>query len=263
MKCRILAISFIALVTGCGRSFSTNQANSGFEQTDLQNLPSGPVSGPEQVPTTFELPEVTDTSVSSPGADVTALPEPTVTPTASAPKIIPITPKGLPLTPAKEAPKAKPGNIFTKTWDLILNAQKTIELEARSIGTACNKYVARVLELSGFPKGYFTANDFDSYAKKNISHYKVVDFARDGNGSEEARLKQHIWSYPEKTPFVMQWSRIGGYGHIAIVERIGENLIIYQASLNQYVARKDQTTVHILLNGYNRRVLSVYSELNP
>ena len=147
--------------------------------------------------------------------------------------------------------------------ELVSNAQKIMDKEGRRIGTACNKFVLRVLEVTGFKNESFIANDFDDYAKKNFSHYKVVHFERQALGDEVARLQKHLWSYPERTPFIMQWSRSGAHGHIAIVERIGEKLIIFQASLNQYTARKDQTTVNTLLSGYNRRVLSVYSELTP
>ncbi len=148
-----------------------------------------------------------------------------------------------------------------KASSIIANAQKVMDTEGRSLGTACNRYVQRVLNVSGFPKGHFLANDFDLYAKKFIRSYQVENFTRNESGSEQERLKKHLWSFPERTPFIMQWSRAGVYGHIAIVERIGENLVIYQASLNRYTARKDQTTINTLLNGYNRRVLSVYSGL--
>lgn len=150
-----------------------------------------------------------------------------------------------------------------KPSEIIKNAQRIMEKEGKKIGTACNLYVRRVLEVSGFNEGFFMANDFNLYAKKSIPHYKAVEFKRDVNGSEKERLKKHLWSYPERTPFIMQWKTSGPHGHIAIVERIGEKLIIFQASLGHYTARKDQTTIERLLTGYNRRILIVYSEMTP
>ena len=150
-----------------------------------------------------------------------------------------------------------------KPSDLIRNAQRIMEKEGKKIGTACNLYIQRVLEVSGFNEGFFMANDFDVYAKKNIPHYKTVEFKRDPNGADKERLQKHIWSYPERTPFILQWKSSGAHGHIALLERIGEKLIIYQASLGHFTERKDQTTINILLSGYNRRNLNVYTEMNP
>ena len=66
-------------------------------------------------------------------------------------------------------------------------------------------------------------------AAKNLKHARVELFKGDmGLASEQARLKQHIWSYPERTPFILQWERTGPHGHVAIVERIGESLFIFQ-----------------------------------
>ena len=144
---------------------------------------------------------------------------------------------------------------------LIYFAQKILETEGKKLGTACNLYVHRVLQVAGFHYEVFMANDFDVYAKRYFKSYKVEDFNRDTSNAEENRLKKHLWSYPERTPFIMQWSRAGVHGHIAFVERIGEKLVIYQSSLGTKTPRKDQTTVDILLNGYNRRQLSVYSEM--
>lgn len=147
--------------------------------------------------------------------------------------------------------------------ELIKNAQKIMEKEGKKIGTACNLYVRRVLEVTGYAAGFFMANDFDVYAKKNIPHYKSIEFKRDPNGSDKERLQKHIWSYPERTPFILQWKSPRAHGHIALMERIGDKLIIYQASLGRFTARKDQTSITILLSGYNRRTLTVFSEMTP
>ncbi len=143
---------------------------------------------------------------------------------------------------------------------LIKNAEWIMLHEGRRIGTACNRFIQRVLEYSGFLRSDFMANDFDLYAQKYFKFYKSVDFNNDLAGSDIGRLHNYLWSYPERTPFIMQWSRSGMHGHIAIVERIADHLIIYQANLNKYTARKDQTTVQSLLSGFNRRTLTVYSE---
>lgn len=145
---------------------------------------------------------------------------------------------------------------FIKTADWVMTH------EGKRIGTPCNLYVMRVLVVAGFPQDFFLANDFDHYAKKYFKHAQVTEFKNDHSGSDIARLKQHLWSFPERTPFIFQWSGIGMHGHIAIVERIHDQLIIYQANLHRYTARKDQTTVQNLLNGFNRRVLTVYANFN-
>jgi len=139
----------------------------------------------------------------------------------------------------------------------IKNAEWVMVKEGKRIGTACNFYLGRVLEVSGFSGENFRANDFDIYAKRNFAAYTAVDFKNED--SEKLRLKKYIWNYPERTPFILQWSRTGFYGHVAILERMGDKLIIYQASLGQHTARRDQTSVDILLNGFNRRTLTVYS----
>lgn len=148
--------------------------------------------------------------------------------------------------------------------NIIFNAQKVMETEGQKVGTACNIYLHRVLQKSGFANVVYLATNFDIYATKYFSHFKSVNFGHDGgNQSDVNTLKRHLWSYPERTPFITQWSRSGANGHIALVERIGEKLVIYQASLGKYLPRKDQTTPDILLNGYNRRQLTVYSEMTP
>lgn len=249
MKWGLLAISFILSLTGCNPTFSSINQNQSGVISDGSELPfPNELTDLNPLPQTFEIPdENQDKPLPTQPPELTINPEVTDIPAAPAPI-------------EKPKPQAQPG---PKSSSLLESARLAIKNEARAIGTACNKYVMRVLELSGFAKGNFTANTFDDYAKKSISHYKVLDFKLSVGVSEIERLRRHLWSYPENTPFIMQWSRNSGYGHIAVLERSGDHLIIYQASLRQHIARKDQTTVQILLNGYNRRVLSVYSELAP
>lgn len=136
-----------------------------------------------------------------------------------------------------------------------------VQNEAKKIGTPCNFYVSRVLELSGFSDDGFLANDFDIYARKNFSSYKEEKFAIINVTSERMRLKRYLWSYPSRTPFIIQWERAAPKpGHIAIVERIGEQLVIYQASLNRHIARREQTTIDRLLSTSRGARMTVYSE---
>lgn len=136
-----------------------------------------------------------------------------------------------------------------------------VQNEARKIGTPCNFYVSRVLVLTGFSKDSFRANDFDLYARKNFSSYKNEIFNTTNLESERARLKRHIWSYPQRTPFIIQWERSAPQpGHIAIVERIGDQLVVYQASLNRHIARREQTTIDRLLSHARKARMTVYSE---
>ncbi len=117
--------------------------------------------------------------------------------------------------------------------------------------------------MSGFANEGFIANDFDNYAAKNFSHVRAVKFQIDNNGDSLNRLKIHIWSYPERTPFIMQWSRSGGHGHVALLERIQDKLVIYQASLNSQYPNKRQTLLKALINKNGREHLTVYSEMSP
>lgn len=136
-----------------------------------------------------------------------------------------------------------------------------VQNEARKIGTPCNFYVSRVLVLTGFSKDSFLANDFDIYARKHFSSYKNEIFNTSNLESERARLKRHIWSYPQRTPFIIQWERSAPQpGHIAIVERIGDQLVVYQASLNRHIARREQTTIDRLLSHARKARMTVYSE---
>jgi hypothetical protein len=142
----------------------------------------------------------------------------------------------------------------------IQTAYNVMVKEGKSIGTACNLYLQRVLISSGFQKGDFVANDFDIYAKKYFKSYKSEDFKIDSTRSDKIDLKKYLWSYNDRTPFILQWTRPGNYGHVAIMERIGENLIIYQASINNHTARREQTTINQLLSSKHRASLTVYSE---
>lgn len=121
--------------------------------------------------------------------------------------------------------------------------------------------IGLVLELSGYSDDGFLANDFDIYAKNHFSSYKNEQFNTTNIESERARLKRHIWSYPARTPFIFQWERAKPKpGHIAIVERIGDQLVVYQASLNRHIARREQTSIDRLLSHARSARMTVYSE---
>lgn len=225
---------------------------------------SSNTSGVDSIPQTFENPVGLPENPKSPGNEAPGRPN----------KVIPETIRTAPqiINPSINSPQKDEQKKNTESKDseksplkypqassFIKNAEWVMTHEGKKIGTPCNLYLLRVLVVSGFPQDFFLANDFDHYAKKYFKHAQVSEFKNDHSGSDIARLKQHLWSFPERTPFILQWAGVGMHGHIAIVERIQDQLIIYQANLNRYTARKDQTTVQNLLNGFNRRVLTVYT----
>ncbi len=164
--------------------------------------------------------------------------------------------------PAEISKPNPPVNSNTKkeASKFIQTAFDVMKKEGVSLGTPCNFYLMRVLMRAGFKNEGFRANDFDVYAKKNFKFYKAEDFKIDSTKSDADELKKYLWSYDERTPFILQWTRPGNFGHVAILERIGENLIIYQASIGNHTARRDLTTIEKLLSSKHRASLTVYSE---
>jgi len=135
-----------------------------------------------------------------------------------------------------------------------------IKNESRKVGTACNFYVSRVLEIAGYSVDSFTANDFDIYARRNFSSVEGLSFDTNNVTPERQRLRRYIWSYAERTPFILNWERTGGkHGHIAILERIGDQLVIFQASMNQHLPLRQQTTIENILSYSKKAKLTVYS----
>lgn len=222
-------------------------------------LPQGPAL-PE--PTRPVLPKPTEVKI-----EETPAPQKPSRPVAVKPPIQPQKPTrpSEPTQPSKPTtPKPTPQPQAAKVSRFIQVAYWVVQNEAKKLGTACNFYVSRVLELSGFSDDSFMANDFDVYAKKNFSHYRLETFDTARKKSEEISLRRYLWSYPERTPFIIQWERgRGRHGHVAIVERIGEQLIIYQASMNKHIPRRDQTTVELLLSKVQQGNMHVYSEFQP
>jgi len=140
-------------------------------------------------------------------------------------------------------------------------AQWVINNEARKLGTACNFYVSRVLEIAGYSDDSFIANDFDLYAQRNFVSYDSKSFDSNLEDVERPRLRNHIWSYPERTPFIINWERSGGqHGHIAILERIGDQLVIFQANMNKHLPKRQQTTIENIVNYSRRAKITVYAK---
>ncbi len=146
----------------------------------------------------------------------------------------------------------------------IQNAFWVIKNEAKKLGTPCNFFVARVLKLSGFSDDPFLANDFDQYANKNFSFFNVKTFSTQSVAQEKFKLQEYLHSFPDRTSFIIQWEQKRGQaGHIAIVEKIADQLVIYQASFNKFIPRRDQTTSEIILSTSQRAILRVYSDFQP
>lgn len=168
-----------------------------------------------------------------------------------------------PKSPDKpDEPVKKVNANSSRAAKVIAAANWVVTHEARKLGTPCNFYVSRVLVLTGYSKDRFRANDFDIYARKNFASANVERFTAANLESERLRLKRHIWSFPSRTPFILQWERSGKPGHIAIVERVGDKLVIYQSSLNRFIPRKEQTSISDLL-GRGRSKLTIYADFTP
>lgn len=212
-------------------------------------VPPPPTGTPQPVPSTDANPVI-----ASPDELDAQLPTP---PVVTKPET-----QTKPAAPVKPTTPAAPSAAGTaEASRFIKTAFWVVQNEARKIGTPCNFYVSRVLELSGYSDDGFLANDFDIYARNHFSNYKNEIFNTANLKSEQARLKRHIWSYPQRTPFIIQWERTKPKpGHIAIVERIGEQLVVYQASLNRHIARREQTSIDRLLNHARSARMTVYSE---
>lgn len=239
------------------------------ENEDFSNLPREVNNPPPQPQQSIPATEPATTPTTQPSTTIpptTAAQNPPTTGTPATPAKPPVISQNPrrarpPLTRPPLTHQSQIGTPEAST--IIKNAQKVMVEEGKKIGPACNFYVQRVLQVSGFPKGSYLAADFDLYAEKNFKYYRAKNFLKTSAQNDTEKLRKYIWNYPERTPFILQWSRAKVTGHIAIMERIGDQLIIYQASLNKYTARKSLTTVDSLLRDYNRRVLTVYSEMTP
>lgn len=226
----IILISFI--FSGCNEALRSNMAATGINA----------------VPNTFENPEA-DEALENAQTEQTRQTENPAPETSNN---------------ENETVPEKPLELTDKRASRLMHyAQKIMETEGRKLGTACNFYVHRVLQAAGFAHEIFMANEFHLYAKKYFRSYKAEQFRGDSSVSDLNRLKNYLWAYPERTAFIAQWRRPGRHGHIALLERIDDKLVIYQASLGKKTPRKDQTTLENLLNANGRRNLTIFSEMKP
>jgi hypothetical protein len=148
---------------------------------------------------------------------------------------------------------------------LLKNAEYVVakEKNIRGVGDACNFFLQRVLDLSGFSDQGYLATDFDRYAKSHFRNQKTATFAVEPLRKDAQPLHTFLFSYPEETPFILQWQRKVGRGHLAIVARKGNDLIIYEASLGRFKAEKKRTTAKTILSASDRYKLSVYVDFMP
>lgn len=231
---KILIFLLLLMVVGCADQKSFFDAN----RNNINKVPVQIETPDAPLPDSFDQPnENTSTTTSAPDTTVVTAASSQTTSVSST-------------TAAAAEAELKPGQFIKIAHWVVLK-------EARQLGTPCNIYLRRVLELAGFANDSFLANDFDDYARKNFSVVKTQTFNR---SQDRARLKHHLFNYAPRTPFIMQWPRPGKTGHVAIVERIGTQLIIYQANLGRHVARREQTTIESLLDANGRSRLVVYSE---
>lgn len=139
-----------------------------------------------------------------------------------------------------------------------------IQNEAKKVGAACNFYIQRVFALMGFGKSSWLANNFDSFVEKRFSHYKKEVFKYDSRGAEQARLKKYLGALDEYEGVVVQWKRKVGPGHVAIVHRVKDQLVMYHASLNRFRPKAQTVEIKTLLHkpwvGYTLNVFSDFQD---
>lgn len=227
---------------------------------DLLNLPEVDTSQPQTEPTTPAVATTAQTEGPSWAQPATTASPATVKPVVVTPNPSNNSPKTAP--PIVQAPTTKPDSLYDRASTFVKNAIWVMVKEGKKIGTPCNFFLRRVLEVSGFAKAPFIANDFDNYAEKYFSSFKEQTFKSVKN--ERDRLRQYLWSFPSSTPFIMNWHKDGvKYGHVAIVERYDNDLVIYQASIGSHSARQDKATVESLLDDDRfHRDLTVYTNFS-
>lgn len=261
---QILFLSF--LLNGCQPHQSQLNAPMSEQTLDLEQVPNEVEIVDDETAEDYQsvVVELEDPEI-VPENDPSTTLTPTENPTTQPPLSVAV-PTPSPAKPTKpqtppSQPTTKPTTEKSKVSKLIEWAHKTMIEEGQKLGTACNRFVLRVLTKLGFPNISFLANDFDNYAKKYIKNYKTHVFKSANNKAESAELKKIIWSYPERTPFIAQWKRSNNHGHIAVIEKFQDQIIIYQASLNKHTARRSVTTPDQLLNYTSRAHLILYAEL--
>lgn len=162
--------------------------------------------------------------------------------------------------PKSEVDKQK---VLNKTILYYLRWVLDNEASIPGIGNACNFFLQRVLRLSGFSKAHYLANDFDVYAKEAFRNQKILSFTVDGNSNQAEKLNSFFQSYPVATPFIVQWERPKGPGHVAFVVRTKDDFIVYQASLGKPTAVSKRTSPKILLSYSANARINVYVGFAP
>lgn len=148
---------------------------------------------------------------------------------------------------------------------ILLNAEYVFQKERKvpGIGNACNFFIQRILKLTGFSKKGYLAHDFDLYAADAFTSHQMSSYQAESTARDEKKLDQLLKSYPEGTPFILQWERNTKHGHLALIHRVQESFVIYDASLGRTEARKARTTPRILLSGYGQGKLNVFVGFMP
>lgn len=148
---------------------------------------------------------------------------------------------------------------------ILNNADYVVKKERHKIGIgdACNFYLQRVLELSGFSNAGYIANTFDQYALKRFRGYQTAQFTVEPLRKDTQKLENFLNSFPEGTPIILQWKKAVGHGHLAIVVRKNGQLIIYEASLGRFKAEKKLTNARTILSATDRYKLIAYVHFMP
>lgn len=155
---------------------------------------------------------------------------------------------------------------FSSSSEIVSAAQNEIA-DSKADGsqdTQCSDYVAKVLRRTGVNVPAFRANDFDKIMAKYLPSWKMTEFTTDDLQAGRAALRDYLNSYPDHTAFLAQWPRVGQSGHVAIVDKVGENnFVIYQAQAGLSLPGSKQTKPESLLygsSGVDRSRLRLWTE---
>lgn len=171
----------------------------------------------------------------------------------------------LPSESALTSPPSKGAVLSALDRRILKNAEYVVtkEKNIRGVGDACNFFLQRILTLSGFSDDGYLASDFDIYAKNHFRNKKTATFKVEPLRRDTKALQAFLESYPDETPFILQWEKKVGHGHLAIVTRKADKLIIYEASLGRFKAEKKLTTARTILSASERYKLTVYVDFMP
>lgn len=159
-----------------------------------------------------------------------------------------------------------PEELLARLNQRILNNTEYVfknEGHKRGIGNACNFFLQRILERSGFSDDGYMAHEFDRYAKKHFTGVKTAEFRVEPLRKDAKNLEKFLFSFPEGTPFILQWKPVAGHGHLAIVTRKDGKLTVYEATLGKPRATQKETTARTLLSATDRYKMIVYVNFMP